>query len=117
VLAIGNDDDDVASLVSFFTQQKNRSFPASRCKFQNAKAPVNDSHSLIKRRPQLQRISSTVKAEMSQEAISQKREKVRSNSTDTDTDSRVVAVAVVEAPESNVSILKGLRQSWRKLEQ
>jgi hypothetical protein len=73
VPAIGNNDDDVASLVSFFTQQKNRSFPASSGKFRNAKAPVNDSHSTIKRRPQLQRISSTVKAEMSQEAILQEK--------------------------------------------
>ncbi len=49
--------------------------------------------------------------------FSKKREKVKSTSTDTDTDSVVVAVAVVEATNSNVSILKGLRQSFWQLEQ
>jgi hypothetical protein len=60
-------------MVSFFTQQKNRSFQASRGKFQNrdAKPPVNDSRSPIKKRPQPQRISSTVWAKMSQEAKDQ----------------------------------------------
>jgi Rieske Fe-S protein len=114
VPAIGNNDDAVASMVSFFIQQKNRSFPASSGKLQNAKTPVNDSLSPIKRRLQPQRISFTGQKcfKKLKTNLSKKREKVRSNSTDTDTESVVVAVAVVEAADSNVSILKGLRQSW-----
>jgi hypothetical protein len=62
VPAIGNNDVVVGSMVSFFTQQKNRSFQARSGKFQNrdAKAPENDSRSSIKKRPQPQRIFSTV---------------------------------------------------------
>jgi hypothetical protein len=71
VPGICNNNDVVASMVSFFTQQKNRSFQASCGKFQNAKAPVNGFPLTNKKRLSPQRISSAVWAKMSQGAEDQ----------------------------------------------
>jgi hypothetical protein len=108
VPAKGKNDDFVASIVSFFTQQKNWSLPASHCKFQNSKAPVNYSCSPSKKEVNLnesllqfgQKCLKKLKTN-----FSKKRQKVRSNSTDTE--SVVMAVAVMEAFDSNVNIPTG----------
>ena len=69
--ALGSNEDVVASMVSFFTEQKKCSFPATLGKFQSNKVQGNDSHSPIKKKAPTHLLSSTVWAKMSEVAKDQ----------------------------------------------